>query len=362
MSLPSAAESAFFARRVVEWHDRHGRKDLPWQKEVTPYRVWLSEIMLQQTQVATVIPYFERFTGQFPDVLALAAADLDEVLHLWSGLGYYARARNLHRTARLVRDEHQGCFPEAPDVLEALPGIGRSTAGAILSLALGQRQPILDGNVKRVLARCFAVEGWPGRSTVARHLWDLADRLTPQDNTGIYNQAMMDLGATLCTRSTPDCGRCPLEAQCKGLAQGRETSYPSPKPRRASPLKTVRMLMVVNAEGHLLMERRPGHGVWGGLWSFPEIGLDEDPRGWCLDNLDLQVQTTRVLAPRRHQFSHFRLEIHPLMLRVKNPADRIMEPGQWVWYNAEQPQSRGLAAPVARLVREATNQETGEEA
>ena len=242
--MPTAALADEVARRLLAWFDDHGRHDLPWQRAATPYRVWVSEIMLQQTQVAVVVPYFERFMARFPDVASLAAAELDAVLHLWSGLGYYARARHLHRAARVVVAEHQGRVPERIEALEALPGIGRSTAGAILSLALGQHQPILDGNCKRVLARCFAVSGWPGSSAVLAKLWALAEALTPVARVGAFNQAMMDLGATLCTRTKPACHACPLAERCQALAQDAVGAYPAPKPRKQKPLRAVQLLLI----------------------------------------------------------------------------------------------------------------------
>jgi len=344
-----------FACLILDWFDHSGRKDLPWQQQPSPYRVWVSEIMLQQTQVATVIPYFERFVDRFPDVGALAAASEDEVLHLWSGLGYYARARNLHRAAGIVRDEYGGDYPTRFEDVTALPGVGRSTAGAILSLALGQRHPILDGNVKRVLARCFAVDGWPGRSAVANRLWALADACTPGRRTGDYNQAMMDLGATVCTRAKPACDRCPLTDPCRARALGEQDAYPSSKPRRSTPERSVRMLVIRNADGDLLLERRPPLGVWGGLWSFPEVDLEVDSEAWCREHIGPGVSAEQRLPVRRHAFSHFVLHIHPLLLAVKNPAECIMEADRWVWYKPGQSDAKGLAAPVARLIREVSN-------
>ena len=258
-----------FGRRVLDWFDAHGRKYLPWKENLTPYRVWVSEIMLQQTQVATAIPYYERFVARFPDLTALADAGLDEVLGLWAGLGYYARARHLHRAARIARDRHGGELPLDSATLRSLPGIGRSTAGAILALAAGQRQPILDGNVKRLLARFAAVEGWPGQARVLAALWELADRYTPAARVADYTQAIMDLGALVCTPRRPRCDRCPLAAGCAAHAQGRQSAYPAPKPRRDSPVRATRMLLLCGLEGEVLLERRPPAGVWGGCGVFP---------------------------------------------------------------------------------------------
>ncbi len=339
-----------FRRRLLAWHRRHGRHDLPWQRPRTPYRVWISEIMLQQTQVATVRPYFQRFVERFPDVQSLAAADLDEVLHLWSGLGYYARARNLHQAARRIVTDHGGRFPERFDAVLALPGIGRSTAGAILSLALDQRHPVLDGNVKRVLARHFAVTGWPGRAAVARRLWFLAETLLPEKHVADHNQALMDLGATLCTRRAPRCDHCPLADDCRAHAQGTVERLPEPRPRRKRPVKAVQMLLVREPGGGVLLERRPPTGLWGGLWSLPELPLTEDSEGWCrLRGLDVVAQ--RRLEPRDHTFTHFELKIHPRVLEVKKPHHHSLDGQDALWYKPGRTVG-GLAAPVQRLLQE----------
>jgi A/G-specific adenine glycosylase len=341
-----------FADSVLAWYDEHGRKDLPWQREVTPYRVWVSEIMLQQTQVATVVPYFERFMVRFPDPVALAEAALDEVLHLWSGLGYYARARNLHAAARLIRDRHGGVFPESIAEVEALPGVGRSTAGAILALAGGQRHPILDGNVKRVLARVFAVEGWPGRAAVLERLWEIAGALMPRERVAAYTQAMMDLGATLCTRARPACTRCPLAGVCIAHAQGRERDLPAPRPQRRSPVRRVQMLIVDDGAGRILLERRPPAGVWGGLWSFPECPEAEDPLAWAHERLGIRADLVEIRSPRRHTFSHFHLDMVPVRLRLPWSEERVAEVPRLTWYDPGAPHELGLAAPVAALISE----------
>ncbi len=352
--FPIAPEA--FARRVVAWQRRAGRHDLPWQDPATPYRVWVSEVMLQQTQVAVVVPFFERFMARFPDVETLAAAPVDEVLHLWAGLGYYARGRNLHAAARLLMERHDGRLPETLDALVALPGIGRSTAGAILSLALGRRQPILDGNVKRVLCRCFAVSGWPGRSSVQRRLWALSDVLTPARGVRAYNQGMMDLGASLCTRSRPACDRCPLSDVCGARLAGDPTRYPEPKPPRRLPLRRVRMLLL-RREGGVLLQRRPPSGVWGGLWSLPECALEEDAERWSRERLGVAARTVAEWPSLRHTFSHFYLEIHPLEMRVKNITDGVMEGAGLVWYNTACPDPRGLPAPVERMIERLTGEQ-----
>ena len=272
------------AAPLLQWARAHGRHNLPWQQPATPYRVWISEIMLQQTQVNTVIPYYERFLERFQDLVSLANAPLDDVLALWSGLGYYARARNLHRTAIMCRDRYGGHLPDSLDALTALPGIGRSTAGAIMALGFGQRAPILDGNVKRVLARYHAVEGWPGKTAVLRTLWDIAERETPQENIAAYTQAIMDLGATVCTRSQPSCGLCPLAARCTARLQGNQAAYPAPKPRRTRPRRDTTFVWA-EAGGLVLFEQRPPNGIWGGLLCLPEIPGSQDIESWCRDTL-----------------------------------------------------------------------------
>ncbi|MFO1352478.1 MAG: A/G-specific adenine glycosylase [Gammaproteobacteria bacterium] len=346
-SIPSPAA---FSQRVLDWFDRHGRKHLPWQQNPTPYRVWVSEVMLQQTQVAAVIPYYQRFMARFPDVLTLAAAPLDEVLHLWAGLGYYARARNLHRAAVMVRDRHDGQFPTAIQALSDLPGIGRSTAGAILALSQNQRHPILDGNVKRVLARYHAIAGWPGQLKVQTELWRWAESYTPAQRIADYTQAMMDLGALVCTRGRPRCTTCPLVVDCSAYATGDPTAYPAPKPRRALPVRTTRMLLLVNTFGEVLLERRPPTGVWGGLWSFPECPPAVDLADWCHSTLRLTVTDIQPWPALHHGFTHFHLDILPIRVAVQTTSAAVMEGGAFVWYNVRQPDKRGLAAPVQRLL------------
>jgi A/G-specific adenine glycosylase len=345
-------EADGFSQRVLTWFEEHGRKDLPWQRQRDPYRIWVSEIMLQQTQVNTVIGYFERFIEAFPDVAALADAELDRVMHHWSGLGYYARARNLHLAATEIMARHQGVVPNDIEALQALPGIGRSTAGAIRSLAFGEFAPILDGNVKRVLVRHFAIPGWPGSSAVLKQLWQLSEQLTPHEGTAHYNQAMMDLGATRCVRGKPKCHACPLDVSCQALAEGDTSRYPAPKPKKALPVRTTCMLIVSDDAGAILLEQRPPTGVWGGLWSLPESPTDQPLERWCRDRLGYEVEERDRLQPRRHTFSHFHLDITPVVAVVKNPAEGLMDGGARVWYNLSQPDDLGLAAPVSRILRE----------
>jgi len=338
------------APALLSWWDRHGRKDLPWQQDPTPYRVWVSEIMLQQTQVATVLRYYDSFLAAFPDVVALADAEPDAVLHRWSGLGYYARARNLHRAARVVRDEHAGRVPTDFASLSSLPGIGRSTAGAILSLAGDQRHPILDGNVKRVLARVFRVEGYPGDTAVARRLWTLADQCTPADRVANYTQAIMDLGASLCARRKPACPLCPLVSGCVAHRDGVAASLPARKLAKARPRKATVVLLCVRPDGAVLLERRPESGIWGGLWGLPEISDLAGAAGWCATAFGATPLSQRVRPVLQHGFSHFDLDMTPVELRVADPPGQAMEDDRWLWYKNDTPARVGLAAPIAKLL------------
>jgi A/G-specific adenine glycosylase len=340
-----------FQHRVLNWFDLHGRHDLPWQQAIDPYRVWVSEIMLQQTQVKTVIPYFDRFMATFPTVEALATAGQDQVLHLWTGLGYYARARNLHRTAQLVSSEHKGLFPADLDALSELPGIGRSTAGAIRSIAFRQPAAILDGNVKRVLARYAAIEGWPGQSAVHKRLWELTEQLTPGARVWDYNQAMMDLGATVCTRTRPLCEACPLAGTCRARQHNSQANYPGRKPRKAMPVKATTMLMVLNPHREVYLQKRPASGIWGGLWSFPEVESSTLAGAYCLDNFACSTLEIDAWDTLRHTFSHYHLDIEPTVVRLDTAPQQVMEDGTGLWYNSARPESVGLAAPVARLLK-----------
>ena len=338
-----------FAPALLDWFVRHGRHDLPWQEPRTPYRVWLSEVMLQQTQVATVIPYFLRFIERFPDVEALARAPVDDVLHLWSGLGYYARARNLQRAAIAIADRHGGVVPDRRDQLVALPGIGRSTAGAILSLAYGQREPILDGNVKRVLARWFAIPGWPGQAAVHDRLWQASEEVTPLAQVDSYTQAIMDLGATLCTRSRPRGADCPVAPGCLARAAGTQAQYPGKKQTRAPRRqRTVCWLVAAGEEGFFLAQRPP-RGIWGGLWGFPEFADPQAALAFALAHFT-GVGEPRLAAAVEHSFTHFDLTISPVVVPVAGQAPDVQEVAA-VWYNPRSPATLGLAAPVAGLLR-----------
>ncbi len=344
-----ASQVGDFQRRVLDWFDRHGRHDLPWQHPASPYRVWVSEVMLQQTQVAVVIPYFQRFMERFPDVASLAAASRDAVMEHWAGLGYYARARNLHKAAQCIMEEHGGRFPDTLEGWQALPGIGRSTAGAVLSLSMGQRQPILDGNVKRVLARHRAVPGWPGQTAVLNRLWAFSETLTPVERCADFNQAMMDLGATLCTRARPACLLCPLQSDCLANAQGRPTAYPEAKPAKRLPVRETRMLLLESGDG-VLLQRRPPTGIWGGLWSLPECPPDADLAEHCQRQYGLTVSEPDAWQPFRHTFSHYHLDIQPVHARATPAGQGIMEPSEHLWYNSGTSLGKGTAAPVRKLL------------
>jgi A/G-specific adenine glycosylase len=346
-----------FAGKVLQWYASHGRKDLPWQVEPTPYRVWVSEIMLQQTQVATVIPYYERFMRAFPDVASLANAEIDDVLHYWSGLGYYARARNLHKTAVTIVDEYGGSFPTTFDTIVALPGIGRSTAGAILALSRNERHAILDGNVKRVLARYYAIDGWPGKSSVAQVLWQRAEQHTPADNVAAYTQAMMDLGATVCTRTKPECTLCPLAKDCAAHATGRETYFPGRRDKKEKPLKKTRMVLICAGDS-VFLERRPPSGIWGGLWSFPEIDPLQDVPSWCERTLNVAAVDLEHWQTVRHSFTHYDLDIEPMAVRVDTQSRTVADGNDHIWYMFDSPQQIGLAAPVAGLIERLKSRES----
>ncbi|MHC9512104.1 A/G-specific adenine glycosylase [Kangiella sp. M94] len=338
--------STDFAHQVIDYYHAFGRKHLPWQNTQDPYLIWLSEIMLQQTQVTTVIPYFERFVASFPTLTDLAQASDDQVMQHWSGLGYYSRARNLHKAARIIENEYDGQFPRDPEVIETLPGIGRSTAGAIASFAFGQPTAILDGNVKRVLARCYAIEGWPGNGKVLKALWERAEANTPKQETAAYNQAMMDLGAVVCTRSKPDCQSCPLSGNCLAYHNGNVDQYPGKKPKKARPSKSVYWLISIK-EDKVMLHKRPPSGIWGGLWALPEV-----------QQQDMSPEDIQQLEAFVHKFSHYELKVQPLILSSqaekalveKNSHPSIMEPAQADWFSQSQLSEIGLPTPVSKLL------------
>ncbi|MFI4979870.1 MAG: A/G-specific adenine glycosylase [Nevskiales bacterium] len=346
--------TAPFSQRLLKWFDAHGRHDLPWQEPRTPYRVWLAEIMLQQTQVAAVIPYFQRFVARFPDLASLAAAPADDVLQHWAGLGYYARARNLQRAAQLIVSEHDGEFPRDIEAVTALPGIGRSTAGAVLAQAYGQRHAILDGNVKRVLARHGAIAGWPGEPKVGKQLWLLSEALLPKQRLTDYTQAIMDLGATLCTARKPACARCPVSADCRAFLSDRVGQFPSSRPKRERPLRHARLLLIENAAGELLFERRPPVGIWGGLWCLPvlegETDEGEDPAAWLRQRHGLRARAFATMPTISHGFTHFELELSPLRLRAEPTGHTLGERSELRWINIAADDLPGLPAPISKLL------------
>lgn len=341
--------SALFADRVLEWWDAHGRKDLPWQQNRNAYRVWVSEIMLQQTQVGTVIPYYTRFIDRFPDIQSLANSELDEVLSHWAGLGYYARGRNLHRAAQMICDDRGGTIPSSKEKLLTLPGIGRSTASAIMALAFNQRHAILDGNVKRVLSRFYAISGWPGESEVEKQLWQLAENLTPKKNVSRYTQAMMDLGATVCTRSQARCDICPVAQGCFARQQGMQHQYPASKLKKAIPLRKIVFLLLENKVGEILFQRRPSTGIWGGLWCFPECSPDDDIEKWLLAETGFSASITGQLSVIKHTLTHFRLEILPIHLKVKQ-CNNVKEMDDHRWCLSGDALKFGVPAPVKNLL------------
>ncbi|NMG45421.1 A/G-specific adenine glycosylase [Aromatoleum toluvorans] len=349
--MDDTTQDGDFATRLIAWHRKHGRHDLPWQATRDPYRIWLSEIMLQQTQVDTVIPYYARFLARFPDLASLAAAPVDDVLALWSGLGYYARARNLHKAAQAVVAQHGGAFPRRAAEIAELPGIGRSTAAAIAAFAFGERAAILDGNVKRVLCRAFGIDGFPGERAVEQRLWALAEALLPQTGIGTYIQAQMDLGATLCTRGRPACGRCPMAEICVALRDERVAELPAARPKKAVPQRHARVAVIV-ADGRVLLERRPPSGIWGGLLALPEVPEHEaDAARWVAARYGLTPRGATTLAPLNHAFTHFRLEITPVRVDVA-PAGHAVADGDHRWLALADLEGAGLPTPVRRILTE----------
>ncbi|MEX3965554.1 A/G-specific adenine glycosylase [Paraburkholderia sp. EG286B] len=346
-----------FAPRLIAWQREHGRHDLPWQNTRDPYRIWLSEIMLQQTQVSTVIPYYARFLERFPTVEALAAAPDDDVMALWAGLGYYSRARNLHRCAQVVADTHGGKFPSTVEALAELPGIGRSTAAAIASFAFGARETILDGNVKRVLARVFGVEGFPGEKRVENAMWTLAETLVPgaeasDADVSAYTQGLMDLGATLCGRGKPDCARCPFADDCVAKTTGRQRELPAARPKKAVPTRRTWMLVLLDGDA-VMLEKRPPSGIWGGLWSLPEAA-DEPALAERARDFGVTPEgaaSSFALMPLAHTFTHFKLDIEPRVIELKRDAAPLeANDGQTAWVSLGNIDAYGVPAPVRKLL------------
>ena len=328
-----------FASRIIAWQKLYGRHDLPWQNTTNPYAIWVSEIMLQQTQVTAVIGYYAKFMQRFPNVSVLACATQEEVLQYWSGLGYYSRARNLHSAAQKIVDDFSGRFPTQFDDILSLPGIGRSTAAAISTFAFSQinnqPQPILDGNVKRVFARHFLIEGWPGLAKIERQMWQIAVRENPQGDAIAYTQGLMDLGATLCTRSKPKCSACPVNTSCAGLAKNLISQLPTPKPSKVIPEKTTTMLVLVNGD-EVMLQKRPPTGIWGGLWSFPEVSSDKN------------LQDALPLTKLTHTFTHFKLHIQPQLVHATR-NNQAMEP-RTIWLSLEDAISAAIPTPVRKIL------------
>lgn len=336
-----------FSKKVISWQKVHGRHDLPWQVP-NPYYRWLSEVMLQQTQVTTVLPYFQRFVERFPTIEDLAQAPEDEVMGLWAGLGYYSRARNLHRCAQLVCERYQGEFPQTREALESLPGIGRSTAAAIAAFSFAQKEAILDGNVKRVLCRYFAMEGHWSLRAVEKQLWSKAEALLPEDEIEIYTQALMDLGALICTRN-PVCEQCPLAQSCQANRLGRQKEFPSPKPAKARPEKT-RTFLLLWQDDYLYLQKRQQSGIWPGLYSLPELEgeVEVEAAQEYLETLGFEIKNSRQLAALRHDFSHYRLHLNPIAFAIKGAR---LGCDEGVWVDMKKEQALGLPAPIEKLVK-----------
>jgi A/G-specific adenine glycosylase len=335
-----------FAQNLVAWQRTHGRHDLPWQG-ADAYHVWLSEIMLQQTQVATVIPYYRRFITSFPTIPALAAATEEQVLAHWSGLGYYARGRNLHKAAQIIVERYGGEFPRRFEQILELPGIGRSTAAAISSLAYNELRAILDGNVKRVLARYCGIAGSPSGKTVETRLWEQAEALLPQRDIASYIQAQMDLGATLCTRSKPNCEICPVSSDCVAFQSGRINELPTPRPRKIALERHAVMLMFIH-DNDILLEKRPGNGIWGGLWSLPQFDDEVSAKNWYLQG-GMHASRGERLATFTHTFTHFRLHITPLKIQLARKPLHAAQPGR-VWLEVEEALRAAIPTPVRALL------------
>ena len=340
-----------FSNNIISWYQQHGRKTLPWQQNRTPYRVWVSEIMLQQTQVTTVIDYYLRFMDAFPTVNDLAVAPIDEVLKLWTGLGYYARARNLHKAANTVVNEFGGEFPTCIEQIQTLPGIGRSTGAAILSLALNQPHPILDGNVKRIIARCFTVDGWYGQAKVLKQMWTIVEDLSPTKDIQPYNQALMDIGSAICTRSKPKCELCPVADFCIANKASKTAEYPHKKPKKDKPVKS-QWWPILICDGKVMLNQRPPSGIWGGLYSFSDFESEAQLTNYCHEN-QLVTNNTKHLEPMVHIFTHFQLNIQPIVIELElgGKHSQIADNNMQIWHPIGNEPAFGVPTPVVKLLK-----------
>lgn len=345
-----------FAQTLITWQKQYGRHDLPWQHTRDPYAIWVSEIMLQQTQVSAVIGYYQRFMTRFPTIASLAQAEQEEVMQHWSGLGYYSRARNLHHAAQTIMREHQGQFPQDFSTIQTLKGIGRSTAAAIVAFAFNQSQTILDGNVKRVLARYHAIQGWPGLLAIEQQLWQLAEQHMPSEDIPTYIQSLMDFGATLCTRGKPKCDACPIKPQCQAYQQSLVAQLPTPKPRKPLPEKSVTMMVILKA-GEVLLEKRPNQGIWGGLWSLPEIASHEIATEAALSRYGLSCEALETLPTFQHAFTHYKLHISPQPLEVVGQKNGALI--NVVWINVEDAIDAAIPTPVRSILKSVAKQQLG---
>jgi A/G-specific adenine glycosylase len=346
--MPDSGPHGDLAAHLIAWQQLRGRHNLPWQNTRDPYAIWVSEIMLQQTQVSAVIPYYRRFMAVFPDIASLAVTDQDEVLRHWSGLGYYSRARNLHAAAKVIMGQHRGKFPQELDSILALPGIGRSTAAAIAVFAFGHRSAILDGNVKRVLTRIFGITGWPGQPVIEKQLWALAESLLPETGMEAYTQGLMDLGATICTRGNPACNNCPLQKSCVACSQKRTDELPAPRPRKALPDRHTVMLLLCDGND-IFLEKRPPTGIWGGLWSLPQVTGVEEAQHAALERFGLETELLPALKPFTHTFTHFRLHIAPQPLRVVRHRPAVSQAGG-IWLSLDDAIGAALPSPIRALL------------
>lgn len=343
-------KNQIFSENLLNWYQKFGRKDLPWRKQISAYRVWLSEIMLQQTQVTTVLPYFEKFIKKFPTVTDLATADLDEILTLWAGLGYYARARNLHKCAQMISAELNGKFPQTIEELIKLPGVGLSTAGAMMSIAFKTPAPILDGNVKRILARQFCIPGYPGNAKTAKQFWQASESLLPKKQANDFTQAMMDLGALVCTKSKPKCEICPVNTNCQAFATHSISNYPEKKPKKIL-LTHEKLFLIVRCKQKILVEKRPAEGIWGSLFSLPEAPINTDVKLWCLQKFNIVPKYIEKLTSFKHSFTHFHLILDPILIEFAHLPKQLMQ-SNLSWQAINDLDKIGLPTPIKNILKQ----------